>query len=65
MNRNTLLLTVLISLLSNTFQVVAMNANEEAMYQFACKTMDGITTDAIFSYQPPLNLLAVVIIVGA
>ncbi|CDU22040.1 related to YVC1-vacuolar cation channel [Sporisorium scitamineum] len=60
---NTLLLTVLISLLSNTFQVVAMNANEEAMFQFACKTMSGITTDAIFSYQPPLNLLAVAIVV--
>ncbi|SNX87554.1 related to YVC1 - vacuolar cation channel [Melanopsichium pennsylvanicum] len=59
---NTLLLTVLISLLSNTFQVVAMNANEEAMFQFACKTMSGITTDAIFSYQPPLNLLALTII---
>lgn len=59
---NTLLLTVLISLLSNTFTIVAMNANEEAMFQFACKTMAGITTDAIFSYQPPLNLLAVVII---
>ncbi|GAK66767.1 receptor-activated ca2+-permeable cation channel [Moesziomyces antarcticus] len=59
---NTLLLTVLISLLSNTFQVVAMNANEEAMFQFACKTMSGITTDAIFSYQPPLNLLAVAVV---
>ena len=59
---NTLLLTVLISLLSNTFQVVAMNANEEAMFQFAVKTMSGITTDAIFSYQPPLNLLAVAIV---
>lgn len=59
---NTLLLTVLISLLSNTFQIVAMNANEEAMFQFACKTMSGITTDAIFSYQPPLNLLAVAIV---
>lgn len=59
---NTLLLTVLISLLSNTFQIVAMNANEEAMFQFACKTMSGITTDAIFSYQPPLNLLAVAVV---
>ncbi|PWY99001.1 hypothetical protein BCV70DRAFT_163208 [Testicularia cyperi] len=59
---NTLLLTVLISLLSNTFTVVAMNANEEAMFQFACKTMAGITTDAIFSYQPPMNLLALAIV---
>ncbi|PWN53876.1 hypothetical protein IE53DRAFT_90894 [Violaceomyces palustris] len=59
---NTLLLTVLISLLSNTFQVVASNASEEAMYQHACKTMAGVTTDAIFSYQPPLNLIAVAIV---
>jgi hypothetical protein len=62
---NTLLLTILISLLSNTFSTVAQNASEEAMYQHACKTLSGISSDAIMSYTPPLNLLAIVIIMPA
>ena len=62
---NTLLLTILISLLSNTFSTVAQNAAEEAMYQHACLTLSGISTDALFSYMPPLNLLAIVIIMPA
>lgn len=62
---NTLLLTILISLLSNTFSVVAQNASEEAMYQHACLTLNGISTDALFSYMPPLNLLAIIIIMPA
>lgn len=62
---NTLLLTILISLLSNTFSTVAQNAAEEAMYQHACLTLNGISSDAILSYTPPLNLLAVVIILPA
>jgi hypothetical protein len=59
---NTLLLTILISLLSNTFSIVAQNASEEAMYQHACLTLSGISTDTLFSYMPPLNLLAIVVI---
>ncbi|CEH11916.1 TRANSIENT RECEPTOR POTENTIAL ION CHANNEL PROTEIN [Ceraceosorus bombacis] len=62
---NTLLLTVLISLLSNTFTVVATNAAEEAMFQHACKTMLGVTTDALFSYIPPLNLIGVLVVLPA
>jgi hypothetical protein len=59
---NTLLLTGLISLLSNTYSVVAASATEEVLYQHACKTMAGITSDALFSYPPPLNLLALAIV---
>ncbi|UZJ56338.1 hypothetical protein CBS101457_005658 [Exobasidium rhododendri] len=62
---NTLLLTILISLLSNTFSTVAQNASEEAMYQHACLTLSGISTDALFSYMPPLNLVAFVVILPA
>lgn len=51
---NTLLLTVLISLLSNTFMLVSMNASEEVAYLHACKAFAGLTTDALFSYVPPL-----------
>lgn len=42
---------------------VSQNAGEEAMYQHACQTLGGITTDAVFSYQPPLNLIALVVMV--
>lgn len=75
---NTLLLTILISLLSNTFSMVAQNAVEEAMYQvstksdeclttknllqFACKTVSGISSEALMSYMPPLNLLALLFV---
>ncbi|MCO5598634.1 hypothetical protein L7F22_052731 [Adiantum nelumboides] len=62
---NTLLLTILISLLSNTFSIVAQNAVEEAMYQFACKTVSGISSEALISYAPPLNLLALIVMVPA
>lgn len=62
---NTLLLTILISLLSNTFSIVAQNAVEEAMYQFACKTVSGISSEALISYAPPLNLVALVVMVPA
>ncbi|PWN97667.1 hypothetical protein FA09DRAFT_330328 [Tilletiopsis washingtonensis] len=62
---NTLLLTGLISLLSNTYSVVAASATEEVLYQHACKTMAGITSDALFSYPPPLNLLALAIVLPA
>lgn len=62
---NTLLLTILISLLSNTFSIVAQNAVEEAMYQFACKTVSGISSEALISYAPPLNLVALIVMVPA
>jgi hypothetical protein len=35
------------------------------MYQHACKTLSGISSDAIMSYTPPLNLLAIVVIMPA
>jgi hypothetical protein len=59
---NTLLLTVLVSLLSNTFSAVAANADEEAMFHHTSQTLAGVSTDALFSYVPPLNLLCVAIV---
>ncbi|KAJ7227072.1 receptor-activated Ca2+-permeable cation channel [Mycena pura] len=55
---NTLLLTILISILSNTFARIDANATEEHLFQFAISTIEGVKSDALFSYQPPFNLLA-------
>ncbi|CAD6947144.1 unnamed protein product, partial [Tilletia controversa] len=40
---NVMLLTILISSLSNTFMVTAMRADEEAAYQHACRSMAGVS----------------------
>ncbi|KDN53254.1 hypothetical protein K437DRAFT_253272 [Tilletiaria anomala UBC 951] len=62
---NTLLLTVLVSLLSNTFSVVRENAAEEVQFHHTFQTLAGVSTDALFSYVPPLNLLCVTIVYPA
>ncbi|KAL5526362.1 hypothetical protein ACEPAF_8085 [Sanghuangporus sanghuang] len=55
---NTLLLTILISILSNTFARINENANREYLFQYTITTIEGVKCDALFSYQPPFNLLA-------
>lgn len=59
---NTLLVTILISILSNRFATINANAKEEHLFQKAINTIEGVKADAIFSYMPPVNLLALVII---
>jgi hypothetical protein len=59
---NTLLITILISILSNTFSRIEQNATREYLFQFAITTIEGVKSDALFSYQPPFNLLAFVIL---
>ncbi|CCA70295.1 hypothetical protein PIIN_04234 [Serendipita indica DSM 11827] len=55
---NTLLITILISILSNTFARIDQHATQEYLFQFAISTVEGVKSDALFSYQPPFNLLA-------
>ncbi|KAF8207580.1 hypothetical protein K438DRAFT_1815254 [Mycena galopus ATCC 62051] len=55
---NTLLLTILISILSNTVARIDANATQEHLFQFAISTIEGVKADALFSYQPPFNILA-------
>ncbi|KIL67511.1 hypothetical protein M378DRAFT_159329 [Amanita muscaria Koide BX008] len=59
---NTLLLTIMISVLSNTAATISDNATQEYMFQFAIKTIQRVTSDALFSYQPPFNILAFVLL---
>ncbi|KAL1697151.1 hypothetical protein GGG16DRAFT_84808 [Schizophyllum commune] len=57
-----LLLTILISILSNTVAQINENATEEYLYQFAITTLEGLQASALVSYQPPFNLLALVLL---
>jgi phage terminase large subunit-like protein len=58
---NTLFLTILVSMLSNTFSNISTNASAEIQFRRAVRTLEGVKADAIFAYQPPFNLLAVFI----
>ncbi|KAF9007612.1 receptor-activated Ca2+-permeable cation channel [Cyathus striatus] len=59
---NTLLLTILISILSNTVARIDANATQEYLFQFTISTIEGVKSDALFSYQPPFNLLAFLVL---
>jgi hypothetical protein len=59
---NTLFLTILVSMLSTTFSKIDSNADAEIMFRRAVLTFEGVKSDALFSYQPPFNLLALVVL---
>ncbi|XP_006459110.1 hypothetical protein AGABI2DRAFT_66204 [Agaricus bisporus var. bisporus H97] len=59
---NTLLVTILISILSNTVARIDANATQEYLFQFAISTIEGFKNDALFSYQPPFNIMAFLIL---
>lgn len=62
---NTLLLTVLVSILSNTFATINEDAAAEAMFRKAVSTIEGVKADSLFSYLPPVNLIALCIMLPA
>jgi hypothetical protein len=55
---NTLFLTILVSMLTNTFGNIVANSSAEIQYRRAVLTLEGVKSDAIFAYQPPFNILA-------
>ena len=57
---NTLFLTILVSMLTNTFSNIVNNANAEIQYRRAVMTFEGVKSDAISSFFPPFNILALV-----
>ena len=59
---NTLFLTILVAMLSNTYTNLAQNATAEIQFRRAVLTFEGVKSDALFAYRPPLNVLAVVIL---
>ena len=50
-----LIVTILISVLTNSFTAVVKNANEEHQYLFAINTISAVKSDALFSYVAPAN----------
>ena len=56
---NTLFLTIMVSMLSNTFSNISSNATAEIQFRRAVLTLEGVKADAVFAYQPPFNILAV------
>ncbi|KAH9000411.1 hypothetical protein EDB92DRAFT_1831125 [Lactarius akahatsu] len=59
---NTLLLT---GILSHTFSTISEDAAAEAMFRRAVSTIEGVKADSLFSYQPPINLFALWILLPA
>ena len=57
---NTLFLTILVAMLSNTYTNLAQNATAEIQFRRAVLTFEGVKSDALFAYRPPLNILALV-----
>ena len=59
---NTLFLTVLVSMLTNTFGTIVGNAVQEIQFRRAVLTFEGVKSDAIFAYMPPFNILALIVL---
>jgi len=57
---NTLFLTILVAMLSNTYTTLANNATAEIQFRRAVLTFEGVKSDSLFAYRPPLNFLALI-----
>ena len=53
-----LIVTILITVLTNSFMAIVSNANEEHQFVFAVNTISMVKNDALFSYVAPSNILA-------
>lgn len=51
-----LIVTILITVLTNSFMDIVRNANEEHQFLFAVNTISMVKSDALFSYIAPTNL---------
>lgn len=52
-----LIVTILITVLTNSFMAVVQNANEEHQFLFAVNTISLVKSDALFSYIAPTNVI--------
>ncbi|KAL2176136.1 uncharacterized protein P884DRAFT_270758 [Thermothelomyces heterothallicus CBS 202.75] len=59
---NTLFLTILVAILTNTFSKIISNEAAEIQFRRAVLTFQGVKSDAIFSYPPPFNMAALMIL---
>ncbi|KAG5657714.1 hypothetical protein KAF25_007747 [Fusarium avenaceum] len=59
---NTLFLTILVSLLTSRFSTIVASEAVEIQFRRAVLTFEGVKSDAVFAYPPPLNLFALLIL---
>ncbi|KAM0542989.1 hypothetical protein ACHAPJ_012546 [Fusarium lateritium] len=59
---NTLFLTILVSLLTNRFSNIITSEAAEIQFRRAVLTFEGVKSDAIFAYPPPINLFALLLL---
>lgn len=59
---NTLFLTIVVATLSASYSTISKFSVAEIQFRRAVLTFEGVKSDAIFSYQPPFNLLALVVL---
>lgn len=52
-----LVVTILITVLTNSFMAIVKNAHEEHQFLFAVNTISSVKSDALFSYVAPTNCL--------
>lgn len=53
-----IIVTILITVLTNSFMAIVSNANEEHQFVFAVNTISMVKNDALFSYVAPTNIFA-------
>jgi hypothetical protein len=53
-----LVVTILITVLTNSFMAIVRNANEEHQFVFAVNTISMVKSDALFSYVAPTNVIS-------
>ena len=53
-----LIVTILITVLTNSFMAIVHNANEEHQFVFAVNAISMVKSDALFSYIAPTNVIA-------
>ncbi|RKF57612.1 putative integral membrane channel protein [Erysiphe neolycopersici] len=53
-----LVVTILITVLTNSFMAIVSNADQEHQFVFAVNTISMVKNDALFSYVAPTNVLA-------
>ncbi len=52
-----LIVTILITVLTNSFMAIVQNANEEHQFVFAVNTISMVKSDSLFSYIAPTNII--------
>lgn len=59
---NTLFLTILVAILTNTFSRIIANEGAEIRFRRTVLTFESVKSDSIFAYPPPFNIAALMLL---